>query len=331
MIFEDFQTKEDSQNITLSDALLERMTGTIMKAKSPHGCLFMFIGNMYNTPGCILKKLKESKFWLKFIVGGILASGESLWEELHPIEQLMEEFEADEAVGNAAVFFAEVLNDENAGLKAGIDITKMRVSPYAEAEQPQGKFIILDPAGDTSGADNNAVGYFQVFDGTPVYRFAIQGKWSPLQLICQGLILALKTGTKCIFVENVAYQASLLFWFDHVCKAQHLEGFTFLPVNPKGKSKNARIRDMLKAAVNQKQPELYIHEEVMPHFRKQVQAWNPLTKKNKDELLDLPTYCPQVIQDYLPLIGEELILARREYEEETEASGVMPSWATSPI
>jgi len=61
MIFEDYQTKKESENEQLSEDLYKEMLGTHMKSKSPFGCLFIFIANMYPTPGSILKKLKNNK------------------------------------------------------------------------------------------------------------------------------------------------------------------------------------------------------------------------------------------------------------------------------
>ena len=46
MIFDDIQTREDADSETVSKNLETWMVGTAMKAKSPHGCLFIFIANM---------------------------------------------------------------------------------------------------------------------------------------------------------------------------------------------------------------------------------------------------------------------------------------------
>jgi hypothetical protein len=43
MIFDDIQTREDADSETVSKNLETWMYGTAMKAKSPHGCLFIFL------------------------------------------------------------------------------------------------------------------------------------------------------------------------------------------------------------------------------------------------------------------------------------------------
>ena len=246
MIFEDYQTKLESDNETLSENLYKEMIGTHMKAKSPFGCLFIFIANMYATPGSILKKLKNNKDWLSFIVGGILTEGVSLWEELQPLEQLLAEYEKDLNAGHPEVFLAEVLNDENAGIKAGIDITKIPQFPFDEDELPQGRAIIVDPSLDNPTSDYNGVGLMGLYDGIPVLEQIKLKRYTPLELIKVSMILAMETGTRLICVENVAYQSSLLFWFDKVCRDNGISGFQFMPLNVGGKSKNAKIMSTLK-------------------------------------------------------------------------------------
>ncbi len=104
-------TRADADSETVSTNLETWMFGTAMKAKSPEGCLFVFIANMYPTKWSLLRRLKHNPTWMKFIAGGILADGTSLWEDLQPIAQLLREFENDLSAGRPEIFYAEVLND----------------------------------------------------------------------------------------------------------------------------------------------------------------------------------------------------------------------------
>src|ERR1700744_5571513 len=61
MIFDDIQSREDSESPVLSQALMTWLLSTAMKAKSPKGCMFLFIANMYPTKGSLLRKLKANK------------------------------------------------------------------------------------------------------------------------------------------------------------------------------------------------------------------------------------------------------------------------------
>lgn len=306
MIFEDYQKKKDSENEELSNSLYAEMIGTFMKSCSPFGCLFIFVANMYPTPGSILKKLKQNPDWTSFIVGAILSDGTSLWEELQPIKQLIEEYEKDLRAGHPEIFLSEKLNDENAGIKAGIDITKIPTFPFESGELPQGRAIVIDPALDNPNSDYNGIGLIGLFDGIPCLEQVKLGKFTPLELIKQSLILALATGTRLICVENVAYQASLLFWFTKVCQDNGIEGFIFMPLNVGPKSKNAKIGVALRelAGLNDKEgkPEIYVKNEVKPLLVNEIIKWNPLKKNNQDTVLDLLTFCKRVLEQYLDLM-----------------------------
>ena len=334
MVFEDFQTKEDSESELLSQKLIARMFGTIMKAKDPRGCTYLFIANMYPTTGSILRKLKDNPTWTKFIVGGILSNGTSLWEELQPLSQLLEELESDRAAGQEEQFYAEVLNDETAGIKAGIDINKIPACPYdLQVEQPSGRWIIIDPAGEKQTSDLNAVAGFGLYDGKPVMRRIKQGHWSPLELIKQSLLMAIELETTTIVVENVAYQQSLLFWFTHVTEQMQLEGFNFVPINPKSKQKAARIKAMLKGLVrvrDTQEVEQYLSPEVRAVVIRQILDWNPLQPINKDELLDLLAYTPAVLSEYSDLIASEYNVTLTEFIEGS-STNIVPAHVNSPF
>lgn len=304
IIFEDYQKKAESENEDVSTALYKDMIGTAMKAKSPFGCLYLYVANMYPTPGSILKKLKGNSDWISLILGGIIVDKEtnkpeSLWEELHPLTQLLAEYESDLKANCPEVFLAEVLNDETAGIKAGIDITKIPHFPFDDDELPQGRGIVIDPSLDNPTSDYCGIGLVGMYDGMGVLEKAILGKFTPLDLIKKAIILGLETGTRLITVENVAYQASLLFWFEKVCQDNGISGFHFMPLNIGGKSKNSKIMGSLKELDKK---EIYIKDEVRPALVNEIIKFNPLKKNNQDTVLDLLTMIKPLIQEHGPLM-----------------------------
>ena len=208
MLFDDIQTREDADSETVSSKLETWMVGTAMKAKSPHGCLFIFIANMYPTKHSLLRKLKHNPTWTKFIAGGILSNGESLWEDLHPIEQLIKDFQNNLAMGRPEIFYSEVLNDENASSNNLIDLSLLPSLPYEQDDvpPPAGKFIIIDPSGYKSNSDDTAIGYFEIHDARPVLRKLVATKLSPGDTIRTAIQLGLENNCKLIAIESVAYQ-----------------------------------------------------------------------------------------------------------------------------
>lgn len=315
ILLEDFQKKSESEDDDLSKKLYEELIGTIMKTKSPFGCLYLYVANMYPTTGSILKRLKDNPDWLTFIVGGILADGTSLWEELHPIDQLINEYLGDLKAGCPQVFLAEVLNDETAGIKAGIDITQLPKFPFDNDELPQGRAVVIDPSLDNATSDYNGIGLVGIYDGLATLEKVILGKFNPLDLIKKALLLAFESGTRLICVEAVAYQASLLFWFEKTCTDNGIEGFIFMPLKIGGGSKNAKIllalrkwagteqlKDREGKATTKKEPSLYVKEEVRPLIINEIIKFQPNKKNNQDTCLDLLTFCDRVVEQYRDLM-----------------------------
>jgi len=295
MIFDDIQSRVVAESMVQSETLEREMVGTAMKAKSPHGCLFIFVGNMYPTKWSILRRLKANPNWIKFIAGGILADGTSLWEELQPLEQLVREFENDLAAGRPEIFFSEVLNDENASANNHIDFAKLPAYSIPPNQIPAGNFIIIDPSGFKKNSDDTAIGYWEVHDAKPVLMGLISKKLSPGDTIRTALQFALTHNCRLVCIEAVAYQATLAYWFQFICAQLGIIGIEAVELHPGGFSKNSRIL----AAFKQYQAgEILIHPDVKPEVHLQISQFNPLKTDNQDDILDLLTYAHKVLELY---------------------------------
>jgi hypothetical protein len=312
MIFEDVQTRECADSAIQSESLERWMVGTAMKTKSPAGCTYIFVANMYPTKYSILKKLKANKTWNKIIVGGILSDGGSLWEELQPVDQLLEELDHDIEMGHPEIFFAEVLNDETAGLNSRVDFTKFKDYPFLETDVPQGKFIIIDPATDKKASDLITMGYFEVFDGVPCMAEIVEDRYSPGDTIRQALLLALKHQCNVICVESTGYQYSLLYWFTQVTQQLGIIGIELCELYETQKSKNFRIRDALKQVQS---GELYLNPRVKSKVIHQAAQWNPMRRDNVDGILDVLAYATKALDLYGNLMSYEGQLINAEYDE----------------
>ena len=322
IIFEDYQKKAESEDEQISLKLYKDMIGTVMKANSPFGCMYIYVANMYPTPGSILKKLKENADWISLIVGAIIVNEktgeiESLWEDLQPLEQLLEEYESDLRADCPEVFLAEKLNDEHAGIKAGIDITKIPRFPWDADELPQGRAVVIDPSLDNPTSDYNGIGLIGLYDGIPALERTLLRRFSPFELIKTALIMAYEARCRLICVENVAYQASLLFWFTKICQDNGIEGFIFMPLNVQGtKSKNAKIMAGLKGL---EKKEVFVKDEVRPLLINEIIKFNPLKRNNQDTCLDLLTFAPKVVEQY-----QDMMLMDSEPEYQQVTNGAAP-------
>jgi len=305
VIMDDMQNREQAQNDEVANGIYDWMIGTLMKACHPQRCVFVFVGNMYPFDGSILKKLKHSKEWTSFITGAILADGESLWPEHRSIEDLMSELAFDTEQGRPHIFFSEVMNDENSGTVSGIDVSKIPLMPeHLDKSQAQGGCVIIDPSLGKKKSDDIAITAFLIFDGTPIAWEAAVGKFSPLETIKQATFLAAKYNIQLIVAESVAYQATLVFWFNFLYQQIGLEGITVGEISPGGMQKNARIRDMFKLLLTGK---LLLNPQVRADVIYQASQFNPLITKNKDDLLDTLAYIYMVMQKFPELLALHLI------------------------
>lgn len=311
ILMDDIQSRECAESELQSSQLENWMIGTLMKAKSPTGCMFLFVANMYPTKHSILRKLKTNHTWIKFIVGGILADGTSLWEELQPIKQLTAEFENDLAMGHPEIFYSEVLNDENISANNLIDLSKLPEVPYEEGDIAGGNFIIIDPATDKLGADEISVGYFEVHDASPILMQLEEGRFSPGETIRKALTFALANNCRLIAVESNAYQYSLLYWFNFICQQMGIIGIECVDIYSGSQNKNARILEMFKGYAA---GELYSIDEARLVLHLQITNFNPLKRDNTDGVLDLMTYAPRVIQEFSEFIIAGTIIESQEFD-----------------
>lgn len=295
MIFDDVQTKEDAKSDTVSNDIMTWMIGTAMKAKSPRGCMFVFIGNMYPGENSILRKLKTNPTWISFIAGAILADGTAIWEELRSKASLVKELQNDLAMGHPEIFFSEVMNDTEVSVNNAIDLSAVAGWPYGDTDIPQGRFIIIDPASGKKDGDPVSIGLFEVYDRTPALKQLECDILSPGNTIRTALLMALETNTRCIIAEATGYQSTLLFWFKEVSENLGLSGFFFLEINAGNKNKNGRIIDMLRSLT---QDEIHIHSHVRDRVIHQISNFNPLRRDNNDGILDLLSYSQKAIEKY---------------------------------
>jgi hypothetical protein len=303
IIMDDVQKRETADNKELSDELLRWVVGTLMKARSNEGCTYIYVGNMY-PQNCILEKLKNNSQWTSFIVGGILADGTSLWEDLRPIEDLLAEYQSDKELGQEEIFVAEVLNSTDILPASGLDINKIPTLPayYNEAE-PEGSFILIDPSSGKKGGDDCTISHYSVCDGTPIFDELISGTFTPLETIQTAINLGIKRDTRLIGVEGGAYQSTLLFWFEKICEDEGISGFEFVELSPKGQNKNTRIKRGLLQCLK---GEIYLAPAVRTLVISQALDWNPLKVTNKDDIIDPLGYVSEVLSDYSHLVVKNI-------------------------
>jgi hypothetical protein len=301
IIMDDIQSAEDKDSKDVADKLLVWLLGTLFLAKSPTGCVYIYIGNMFSGPNCILAKFKKSKEWVSFVVGALLANGSSIWPELHPPEALIGDLQHSVDMGHPEVWFAEVQNDPDSGISSNFDINKVPENPYLDSDMKLAHCIIIDLSGQKKGSDDTTIGYFMQVDDKWVYRDLTVGIYSPLQCIEAAIDMGWLYNCPYIFVESVAYQASYLFWFNHLCTQREITGFQLNEIYPGSNSKPTRIGSFLKQLItgpDGELPDIYLHSNVRTHVLYQATQFKPSRRDNKDDILDLGSLLNNVVSKW---------------------------------
>lgn len=298
ILFDDFQTRKNDESPVDSAKLFAEFVATFIKLIDTEGNrLIIYIGNMYSE-NCILKKLQDSPYWISLITGAILEDGMPLWPELFSLETLMESFLHDEQLGQADVWFAEVMNDPK-NTKTSLLHKQLEGHPYGEFE-PDGVFLTIDPAGYRKESDDNVIVGHGVYDGVGFIMKTIAGNMNPQELIRDALKMALELGASVIGVESVAYQQTLKFWIEFFMDKLQLKGITVVELKPHGRSKESRIREF----ITELYAGTYYHynTEERAIFAWQANKYKIGKKDNKDDLLDAEAYGLDIRKEYWHLI-----------------------------
>ncbi len=311
IIMDDMQSKECAESETQALALVRWLTGTLMKAKNPFGCTFIYVGNMYpdhkigGSTGklytCILRNLQKNPSWQSWIVGAILAEGTAIWEALQPLVQLLQELADDIAMDCPEVFYAEVLNDPSCGSGKHFNISKLPSYDISEDAIVSGRFIIIDPSLGKKKSDAQVVLLFDVIDTVPVLKQVHIRQESSPKLVQFVLKLAINEQVPLVCAEADVYQATLLQWFEFFANLHGIMGVEFRPVSSKGRKKNSRILSMFKTMMEGK---VKVHPLVLGHVLNQISVFNPLITDNVDDIIDTLSYWEDVMLEY----AAELIL-----------------------
>lgn len=303
---DDMQSRENSDSVTQATQLQKWFVGTLLKAGAPEGYTVIYIGNMYpdiRIPGdverytCILRNLQLNRLWTSWVVGAILADGTALWEEVRSLTSLYEELEQDMSIGEESTFYAEVLNDPTAANSTLWDASKVK-EPHSElfaGEVPLGRFMILDPSLGKKKSDTQIAILVEFWDERPEVRDFKIFQMSAPDTVHALVMWMVETNCRLLCAESVAYQSTIIQWFDFYCRLVHVEGLVALPVSPKGRSKNSRIVSAFKAVMS---GNISLAMRVRTYLYLQAKQFQITRTDNSDDAWDCVAYIDDVIADY---------------------------------
>lgn len=331
MIFDDMQTRECAKSAVQAKELQDWLVGTVMKAKDPSRCTYIYVGNMYPSvkldensnkgnanelTSCILENIKNNPEWTTLIVGAILEDGTALWEEVRSLESLLDEYESDKSMGAEDIFFAEVLNDPTgSNLKLFDPSNVPSFDLDLDVSIPAAKFIVIDPSLNKKRSDKMPVCFCEMHDGVVVVTEIETGRRTPREMIRHLINRCINEGYFCVVSEAQAMQELYLELFREVMENSGLsdQDIALCGITTGGVSKHTRISLGAKAVLN---GEVVLMPSPYAQYCSEMKNYNPLKEKNVDDVIDVTYYVsvvplkfPQeiVARDYmLMLYGGEL-------------------------
>lgn len=306
IICDDAQTAECAASPAQAMKYISWFRGTLMKAKSDGFCFFLYVGNMYKRVelikedpirktkplyACQLRNLKQSKLWESLIVGAITSEGKSLWEELIPLDQLLDEYQDDCDNNQEDIFLAEMMNDDEAYNSAMFDHNKVPDYPFRSEVIPQGRCLVIDPSLGTRKSDGQEVGLLDVIDGKSCIVDMITFQVSAPMLVEKVLDWAAETNTSAIIVEAYAYQKSLGQWFEWFMLQEGITGINILFIEKGGMSKYSAIRSAFKEMM---EGTVLLAPRVRAGIYSQARMFDPLKTTNEDGKLDIVSYAEKI-------------------------------------
>lgn len=301
MIFDDAQTKDCAESVAEALAFKSWFSSTALKAKSPKGCTYIYIGNMYKelplefsesgdilVRGCMLHNLHNDPDWISYISGAILSDGTCIWPELHSLETLLEELAGDQRLGNEDEWFAEVQNDPSYKKFQRFDAGRVPIlSDIHTTGTPHSKYMVLDPSLGKKKSDDQAVGFFEVYDQTPILTDVRVFK-KDVKLLTRELIeIALDEGYPVIFTEEYGMQALVTTMFQHWLEEYNIDGLVVQGINRGKLSKTQAILDYMKSLMGGTQ---LLSPKSRSKVISQAEKFDVTKTNNQDDILDVGYY-----------------------------------------
>jgi hypothetical protein len=318
ILMDDIINEEDAESVAVSDKLYFWLLGTLLLAGDPKNCQYVYLGNKYKGPGCILSKLEADKGWKSLVVGCLLADGEALWPELFTRDELLARLRTYIDSNKPEIFFAELMNYVGNENRTNFDFSKVTIFEPPEEYAPEAKWMIIDPAGGKGGGDAQALGHIESWSATAHVNDILIFKGSSPEMVIYALEYCLVNEIPIIFVEGGGFQVTLIQWFEYFIKEKGILGITIVEIPTAGRNKNARIASNLKLLQQQEPaPAITISNKVKSALFAEIRGWNPLTVDNVDDRLDIVAHAGESVLKY----GAQIVAAQHYGNADQNDSG----------
>lgn len=309
-VVDDVESDEDTETDAAHQKMIRWWFGPFKKCLNQFHNKIIVMGNL-TSKRSLLWKFLQSKFWRSYLYGCLRENGEPLWPDLWPIKALKNDYLEYLENGQAAQWFAEMMNIPVAEGGGVIKAEEICYKPPRTPEEIEYGFITIDPAiSSQSWADNAAIGahgWVKDEEQWQTLEEFHQRGIDPTTLFFRACEMANKWGFKVIGVEADAMQAVLEHHFQHLRLLHQQLHLRFVKLYTGNRKKTARIASwasMLKQTETQKATWALTFGDFI--ITQQLLSYEPMRKDNADDIIDMCAYAPQMIDLYLMEIMRSL-------------------------
>lgn len=302
IIIDDLEDRKTNKSDVLFTEFTEWFFSDLYKAGASN-CAMIMIGNIVSSRS-LLDTFCNAPDWESIRYGAILENGQPLWPDLWPLTRLQDDFTTYNKLGMSHIWFGEMMNQVMSASNL-INIEEIQFMDRREAFHCMHTFITVDPAiADGERAHNMGIAvhgliddpikpYWQIVD----YRL-LKGT-DPIQLYHILHDLAYFWNVNCIGIESVAYQAALKPTFEYLDTISsspfHLQ---YIQMPSGGKSKYSRIATWC-GYLKSGEYRLSKGDTITVQ---QLMKFNPQSKQNDDDLIDVEAYGIYMITNHISTI-----------------------------
>lgn len=311
LIVDDVEKKEDMVVENNYKKLKQWFYGTMLKALDKRRAKIVQIGNFVSQI-CMLRDHLESDAWESMRFGILKKDGTSLWPELWPLQDIIDDYTLYQEQNELATWYAEMMNLPLPSSGGLITMDKIAYCATISARDSNHEyaFITVDLAhSKREWADATAVAV-HIWTGQywAVAQTIHQRGLNAVQLHSVLRKLAVIWRVNFIGIENVGYQAAILPVYEYLDKLHNVTNLRYVPC-PARNSKTERLSAWA-GLIGSKFYKIPMNQQ---KITSQLLAYDPTSATNDDDLIDACAHGPFMIKKYLNQIS-------RGYQSERFAS-----------
>lgn len=297
-IVDDVEDRKDNKNDEIYKSLKTWFYSDLKKALDKRVGKIIQIGNIVAKNSLVYEHC-QSKHWFSMHFSAIKSDGQPLWPELWSLKDLADDFREYQEMGQTSNWFGEMMNiiiPDSATLIGANEIT---FRPRPVPGMIDYGFITIDPAisSNDKHAHNCAIavhGY--VNDKWQIIDYFSEIGVDPVRLFRETYRLATYWGITYVGIENEGYQASLKYVFEYMQKREDvLFKLRYVQIPTGKKHKYTRIATW----VGYLKRGDYTLSTGDIRTVNQLMVYDPTSKNNSDDLIDVEAYGVYMINNYL--------------------------------